>query len=148
MSFMKIGGKTASNTAVGVQVASDGAVVAQKEWNNQVINLYTSSGNLTTGTYKPDALDISTYGAVSLRIRNTTGVDMTIGFYKEGTNVYLRDYDGNLIQISISGSLNGWTMVTPNDIDALQWLSQLAISFTMDEATSSGSVIIDVVTKG
>lgn len=146
MSFLKIGGKTASGTAKGVAVADSGDVVTQKNWNTEITTLYTKTDNFSTGTIDIPEMDISMYAAVSLRILNGTEQGYTLYFYKEGTNFRLRDFSGNLITYEIPYS-NGWMIITPNDIDCLQWLKGLHLRYKLNAAAETGTFTIQVVGK-
>lgn len=146
MSFLKIGGKTAAGTAKGVAVADTGDIVTQKNWNTEITTLYTKTDNFSSGMVDITEMDISMYAAVSLRIYNSTEQGYTLTFYKEGTNVQLRDFSGNRISYEIPYS-NAWMIITPNDIDCLQWLNGLHLRYQLNAAAETGTFTIQVVGK-
>lgn len=149
MSIMKIGGKSPSDTAVGVSVTADGKVNSVRALNmtkTYIIDTTPASGD----TIYTDRCDFSTYGVVSLRVFNTTGKAFTLRVLQDhavGTSetAYLYDTTGGSCDIALPN--NQFMIITPDDFQVLNYLFKPKFSIIWDEAPSSGTLAISVIHK-
>lgn len=146
MSVMKMGGKSDSNTVVGVSVSDDGRVRTEKTWRNDVVLI--TDVLPTAAVSALEGLDVSDAAAVSLRFRNTTGLSFSVGFYADhiSNNYVLFASDGSQISYKIPASANN-VIVTPDDMKELQWLKNIRLRIAFSEVPTSGEFKVYAVIK-
>ena len=146
MSVMKIAGN-ANNVVTGVAVTTDGNVITNKAWENNIISIYDDMPT-SAGTYRAEAISDGNAGAFSLRVTNSTDQDITLGLYTDvlSNHYALRDASGQLLQYIIEAGKSN-IAITPDDWPQLQWLAKLRVYFTIPTASEGKKVTIHAVVK-
>lgn len=142
--MMRIAGKTSSDTACGIAVTSDGNVKQNHVWeqhNERIVNeIPEDTSAVTIGIETPIVL--ADYAVTSLRFYNNTGVDVRVRFLLDtvaDSALYLRDADGNNIEITIPSNASYVVSITPNDIPVLNYLNRLKFTYACKETPTNTS---------
>lgn len=147
---LKIGVKGEDGLVKAVASDNDGHIQTGKKWNTKVFTpekLWAVEIR-DTETIN-ECFDVSQYGLISLRIRNSTDKPITLAFHldtTENSSSCLRDHNGNRIEIVIPGD-NVWRLYTPEQIPLLNYVNLLNLWVWAVEAPTSGSFRLQVVAK-
>lgn len=154
MNVLPVGGKSGSDTLVGLAVSNAGDIYTQKNWSNSVATVYDSDETpapaSTSYAIRCTSIDITNAAAVSLRVDNSTDVDIKLGLYRDdlADNIHqqMRDGNGDLIRYLVkAGKTN--VIITPEDWSVLQWLRKLRLIFYVVELPTTGTVKINAIVK-
>lgn len=153
MNVMPIGGKSPSDTLLGVAVDANGNAKTKKVWENNMTLIYEMGDNLpeSTATIWLDELDISDCAAVSLRVYTTSDAEYSIGIGTDtsSTTYALRniDGDGQSVKIPTGNTKSKYISITPDDLPILQWIRKLHLLIVPQSVPTTGNLKIWAVTK-
>ena len=144
--IMRVGGKSPSNTAVGMAVDANGAVFNKRIWETVVENVANFQPRDTTAVYYPSdgTIDLTGYGIIGLRIVNNLDQAMNITL-SDGSN-YLATLDESTIAIQVPGSGRS-TIVTGDDIPLLNVIPALKLKCQAADTPTEGFIDIKVIKK-
>lgn len=150
MRLIPMGGKSASNTAIGVSVDDNGRINTKRIWQNKKITLMNalSIRDTSAHTTVSTVCDCSESAMVSLRFINTLGMAITVTVYDDinssGTD-YMKDFDGSVLSFNIP---EGHIIVTPDDMPWLKYMNYLKLRVQTSSAPSAGALTIEAYLKG
>lgn len=139
--------------AVGIKVLPDGTVPVslggdipvKHVWETEYIYALEDYELRDANTHEvpeSQAVDVSGYGIISLRIINTLDVPVTLGFYTDHhltRTRYMADAEG--IPIAVEIQPNTYIqMITPDDIPQLNYIRYLRVYLKANTAPTSGNV--------
>lgn len=142
--MIRIAGKTSNDTASGIAVTAEGNVKQNHVWDQyaeRIVDVIpTDTTSVTIGIDTP--IMLNKYAVTSLRIYNNTGVNVRIRFLHDNvadSALYLRDADGNDVEITIPTSASRVISITPNDFPILNYLNRLKFTYGCTETPTNTS---------
>lgn len=146
--LLKIGGKATNGNAKPFALTNDGHPIVSRPWGITVTKVFDAvevrDTNAHTSMVSGTVIDISAYPVNSLRIRSTLDADVRISFYSDlsdDSTIYLKKMSGSG-EIVIPSDNNYVNIITPADIDMLNYLKYLKLRFICDEAPTTGSLTV------
>ena len=148
MSMMKVAGKNPSGNAAAFAVNASGHQMIEHVWVTEENVAVESLEIRDTSAHTSTAIDVSTYGLVSLRVKSTLDQAVTIQFYKDTGNTnttYMYSSTGGALNFTIPASDGKVRVFTPDDLPYLPYLGRLRLRLACSTAPSTGNISINVV---
>lgn len=150
--LMKTACKSVNGTAVAPLAQADGTQFAERKFGTAAFPLFSADAIRDTSNHDSETVDVSAYGLISLRIANTlkdangNGVSITFQVRDDTltTSFNIHYADGTSISQAIA---YGYTVVLPDDIPLLNYISSLTLRAKASAVPTSGSLSISAVCK-
>lgn len=155
MSVLQIAGKNPNSLAKGVLVETDGEIITTKKWKTEQLTVLENESVTTTEAFSnlTNAIDLSEYGIVSLRIEYIMpGADVAVNLYSDlssGTTTWMYDENGTATSFVLPAtSIAKVIIITPDDFKYLSYLKYLKVRVQPNSIpTSAGLIRIYAIVK-
>lgn len=139
--MMRVAGRTSGGTAVPMLADNSGNIGTTRAWKRKWVTIEENIEIRDTNGHNLTALDVRDISMVSLRILNRLGVPVTISFLTDvnTANGYgLMDADSSPKNSVTISPLNGYVILTPEDIPLLNYVQYIRISVKAQSVPESG----------
>lgn len=149
---LKVAGKDPNGAVKAIAVDADGKEKVTRHWDSTVHALVDQgqiredSPVISTAS---NALDLSEYGFVSLRVSNSHDADVTVMLLQDAApsgDSWMRRLDGSFITFSIPAN-SLMTIITPDDIPELNYIKYLKLRISAKTTPTQGSITVRAITK-
>ena len=146
--MMKVAGKNPSGNAAAFAVNASGHQMIEHVWVTEENLIVDSLEIRDTDAHTTGAIDISTYGLVSLRVACSLDQAVTIQLYRDtnaSSTAYMYSATGGGLSFSIPASDNKMRIFTPDDLPYLPYINKLRLRISCSTAPTQGVIKVYVV---